>query len=394
MSPTNTVFPSKRQFSYSFKRLPEYLETLRDKLRIAVIHGGNKDNTDAVIYKTYNPRSTKTYELVSWDIANVLIESGFKNVLVIADDMNLTRKLKAENVHMAWLNTGGTQGYNPLCHTPALLEMLGIPYVGHDPLNVSILDNKHIFKREIQALGIPTAPFLTWHPSQGVINPTTNNTFIHTFGDYSGPFIVKPVSGRASLNVSVVNTVEELSHAVASLHEVTRNTALVEAYLPGREFCVSVCGPVTFQEQSFYKNPEPFAFSLLERCLAEDEPIFTSMDKKSISVDRVRLLGDHELEIQKDLREIARTVYCSLGIKTLIRLDIRADLEGKLHVLEANPKPDLKRPHQNVTSLVAQGLSKHEMTYEDLILSILCDRLDSLLTYDQAIIPHIMRLLE
>ncbi|MGV2390413.1 MAG UNVERIFIED_CONTAM: hypothetical protein LVR29_25815 [Microcystis novacekii LVE1205-3] len=120
-------------------------------MRIAVIHGGDSCREGAVIYKTHNPRSTKTYEQVAQDIAETLRAIGFCHVFIMADDMQLPQKLKQEKIHIAWLNTGGVQGYNPTCHTPALLEMLGIPYVGHNPLNSSILDQKHIFKRELQA---------------------------------------------------------------------------------------------------------------------------------------------------------------------------------------------------------------------------------------------------
>ena len=33
-----------------------------------------------------------------------------------------------------------------MAHAPALLEMLGVPYIGHNPLAASLLDNKHVFK--------------------------------------------------------------------------------------------------------------------------------------------------------------------------------------------------------------------------------------------------------
>ena len=62
---------------------------------------------------------------------------------------------------------GGVQGYNSTSHAPAMLEMLGMPYVGHDPLNATTLDNKHAFKREAVCAGLPTAPFMTWHMSRG-----------------------------------------------------------------------------------------------------------------------------------------------------------------------------------------------------------------------------------
>ncbi|MGQ4648426.1 D-alanine--D-alanine ligase family protein [Lyngbya aestuarii] len=378
---------------YQFSLLPQYLERLCGKLRIAVIHGGDNNQPGAVIYKTHNPRSTKTYEQVAHDIAQALRGIGFQHVLVMPDDMTLPDNLKKEGIHLAWLNTGGVQGYNPVSHTPALLEMLGMPYVGHNPLNSSTLDNKNAFKRELQALGIQTAPFLTWHPSQGTFQPSLHSRFATVFGDYSGPFIVKPISGRASLNIHFVDSVDQLSQAVAAVQHLTHNTALIEAYLPGREFCVSVCGYVTYSQGSFSRNTKPFAFSTIERVLDAEERIFTSMDKKAITANRGRLIGNDEPELKQALIELGQRIYWDFSLNTLVRIDIRADADGVLNVLEANPKPDLKQPTGNITSLVALGLEEQDMSYQDLILSLLADRLDYLLTHHFGIINHIVELL-
>ncbi|HAT15318.1 MAG TPA: D-alanyl-alanine synthetase [Microcoleaceae bacterium UBA11344] len=378
---------------YDFSLLPQYLEVLFAKLRIAVVFGGSGDRESSVIYKTHNPRSWKSYEVVAREIAKALEEIGFKQVFVMPDDMNLPEQLQRENIHLVWLNTGGVQGYNPVCHTPALLEMLGMPYVGHNPLNSSTLDNKHAFKRELQSVGIKTAPFMIWHPSQGILRPNLHERFAIAFDEYQGPFIVKPVSGRASLHVHFVDKIEGLSQAVSEVHRATHNTALIEKYLPGREFCVAVCGYVTYAKCGFSKNPKPFAFSTVERVLESDELIFTSMDKKAITADRGKLMGAEEPQLKQELIDLARKIYWEFSLNSLVRIDVRSDANGELYVLEANPKPDLKRPTENVTSLVALGLAEYEMSYNDLIFSLLADRLDYLLTQHIGIIPHIAALL-
>jgi len=381
------------RWHYDFSLLPQYLEVLFAKLRIAVVFGGDCDLPGSVIYKTHNPRSWKSYEVVAREIAKALAEIGFQQVFVLPDDMKLPEQLKQKNIHLVWLNTGGVQGYNPVCHTPALLEMLGMPYVGHNPLNSSTLDNKHAFKRELQSVGVKTAPFMTWHPSQGILQPNWHQRFAIAFGEYQGPFIVKPVSGRASLHVHFVDKIEGLSQAISEVHRATHNTALIEKYLPGREFCVAVCGYVNYAKGSFYKHTKPFAFSTIERVLEPEERIFTSMDQKAITADRGRLIGSEEPELKQELIELARKIYWEFSLKSLVRIDVRSDADGSLYVLEANPKPDLKHPGENVTSLVALGLAEYGMSYNDLIFSLLADRLDYLLTQHIEIIPHIVDLL-
>ena len=296
---------------------------------------------------------------------------------------------------MAWLNTGGVQGYNPMAHAASMLEMFGVPYVGHDPLTAGMLDNKHVFKRELKALGIPTAPFVVSHMADGPFRPDTNKRFKAAFGGYSGPFVVKPVSGRASWHVYVADTAGDIADIVDAIHRTTENHALIEAYLPGREFCIAVCGNVTAHGGTLVRNADPFVFAAIERCLQEDEKIFTSMDVRPITADRLRVLDPSRDKNEIDaLGGIAREVYRELGLQAIVRLDVRADAEGRLSVLEANPKPDLKQPRENKTSLVCANLAAYGMSYDDLILSLISDRIDLLFSQRRRAVTHLTDLLE
>ncbi|MFK7805045.1 MAG: ATP-grasp domain-containing protein [Anaerolineae bacterium] len=360
-------------------------------MRIAVIYGGNKTEPNAVLNQGINSRPYKSYEVVARDIQTALFEIGFEQLFLIPDDMHLPTRLKELAIDFAWINSCGVQGYNPASHTPAMLEMLGIPYVGHNPLNATLLDNKHIFKNELIAKNLRTAPYMTWNTTPGMLGLNIER-LKHSFSDYSGPFVVKPVSGRASLHVHVVDDVRGLKDAINEIYQHNLHDVLVEKYLPGREFAVSVCGNVRHQKGEFIKQARPFAFSTIERVLADDERIFTSMDKRKITNDRVRMVEDPCLSTQ--LKEIAQVVFNTFSLRTLIRLDIRDDGEGNLYILEANLKPDLKRPNKEVTSLTAFGLDEAGLSYHDLILSLLADRLDYLLSQHSSRWPHLTALLE
>jgi D-alanine-D-alanine ligase len=342
-------------------------------LRIAVVHGGDKEQPGAVLYRSANTRPWKSYREVAADIAGALTDLGCGFVSLVPEDMRLISTLRQQRINFAWLNSGGMQGENPVGHGAALLEMLGVPYLGHTPLAAALLDEKDAFKRQLQGLGIPTAPFLTWHP--GVADWETRMQSV--FGSWSGPFVVKPVSGRASLHVNVVGRAEEVAGMAARVQERTHKGVLVERYLPGREFCVAVSGSVVCRGGSLSRLPGPFAFSALERRLEPGEAIFTSMDRKAITADRATLVGPGAL--REELFELGRKIYQEFDLRSVVRVDIRADEEDRLHVLEANPKPDLKRPGPGVTSLVALGLPEEGMSYHDLILGLLAERLHGLL---------------
>ncbi|MGE0659005.1 MAG: D-alanyl-alanine synthetase [Reyranellaceae bacterium] len=369
------------------------LDALRTRLRLAVIYNGDRRDAGAVINRTHNPRSDKSYRPVAEDIAAALRAVGFRNVDLLADDLGLAERLRRERYHFAWLNTAGVQGYDAVAHTPSLLELAGIPYVGHRPLLAVTLDNKHVFKRELAGLGLPTAPFMVCDGASDSLDIAANPRFAAVFGDHPGPFVVKPVSGRGSVGVTFVSDRAGLDDAIRQVYVSTLNQVMIEPHLPGREYCIAVCGRVVARGGVLERLDAAFAFSALERVLDKDEPIFTSMDVRPITRDRSRLLEDADAPVRDELVRLARRVHADFNLRTLVRLDLRADLEGKLHILEANPKPDLKRPQGEATSLVCAGLEQHGMTYEDLVLSLLADRLDFYFRHRPAAVQHIAELL-
>src|SRR6185369_9409928 len=294
---------------------------------------------------------------VAQDIASSLKRLGFQHVELMPDDMHLGDRLRRSDIHLAWLNSGGVQGYNSAAHAAATLEMLGVPFIGHDSLAATTLDNKHTFKRETTCAGIPTAAFMVWNMARGEFRPDLNSRFKRAFGKYTGPFIVKPVSGRASLHVHVADDIADLQGIVSEIYEATHNVVLIERFLPGREFCIAVAGAITSRGRKLTRQNKPFSFAALERVLSDDEKIFTSMDVRPITADRFKPVDPvADADLLRRMHDLACEVFLEFNLQSIIRLDIRGDEDGQLHILEANPKPDLKQPMQGVTSLISAGL--------------------------------------
>lgn len=347
------------------------LREVTRRVRLAVIYGGDKNEPGAVIQPTFNPRSWKSYRNVAEDIAAAMRRLGCHRVEVLPDDMRLGQRLRDLDIHMAWLNTGGVQGHCAIAHAASMLEQLGVPYVGHTPLVAALLDNKLVFKRQLVAMGLPTARWVDWHPARSPADPTTDERFAEFLASCADGFIVKPVSGRASLHVQFVDDPAGLAAAVAAVFEATRDTVLIEAFLPGSEYCIAVSGPSTVRAGRLLQLDRPFTFAAVERLLNSDEQIFTSMDLRPITQERTRRLDPgHDALLLDGLCDIAETLYARLPLSALVRIDVRCDVSGRLHVLEVNPKPDLKAPSGASTSLVAAGLSDQGMSYDDLIYTL------------------------
>ena len=159
--------------------------------------------------------------------------------------------------------------------------------------------------------------------------PDLNSRFKRAFGDYAGPFVVKPVSGRASLHVHVVPDVAGLPDAIAEVYRVTEDAVLIEQFLSGREFCIAVAGPIVAPGGRLVRGARPLTFAALERVLTTDERIFTSMDQASHH--RRSNESDRSASAMRscwsDLRRLAHETYLEFNLCSLIRLDVRADAE-------------------------------------------------------------------
>src|SRR5260221_12396423 len=114
----------------SVEVLEAQIARLLDRMKLAVVFGGQKRDPAAVINPTINPRSRKSYESVAQDIADSLRRIGFRHAELVPDDMRLGDRLRNAAMHLACLNTRGVQGHNPPCHAPAGLQTLAVPPPG------------------------------------------------------------------------------------------------------------------------------------------------------------------------------------------------------------------------------------------------------------------------
>ncbi|AUX31495.1 MULTISPECIES: D-alanyl-alanine synthetase [Sorangium] len=292
--------------------LKKWMDALTRTLRIAVIYGGNRSEPDAALYWSTNLRPWKSYYEVATDIQRALERIGFSDVALIPDDMRMPARLKECGAHLAWINSAGMQGESSICHAAATLEMLGIPYIGHSPLDASLLDSKDRFKRQLESLRIATPEFVVWHPLDGAPEGRIRGAF----ESHPGPFVVKPSTGRASLNVHFVEKREELSSFVKEVFALTRANVIVERYMSGREFCVAVCGGILHRGGMFFGSRYPHAFSALERRFEPGERIFTSMDRRAIDHDRAMPIPDTDQALKRALLAFARELYSRLRLRS------------------------------------------------------------------------------
>ena len=212
-----------------------------------------------------------------------------------------------------------------------LLDLMKIPYTGSGPMALGLGLDKFRVKKLFQASGIPAARGYLLAPGKKL--SARRPRF---------PVIVKPVHEDASLGInsnSVCHTWAQLEKQVGYVHSVYLQEALVEEYLDGREFNVSIIGD---------GDPEVLAISEIDFSgMPEGEPRIVSYrakwDEESPMYRCTTPIcpADIPRRLENRIRDIALRSYRCVGCRDYGRVDMRADARGALYVLEVNPNPDI-----------------------------------------------------
>ena len=220
---------------------------------------------------------------------------------------------------------------------PALCELFDQPYLFSDPLTLAACLDKAVAKRLVRDAGVPT-------PSFAVAERNANELL--DWADF--PAFVKPLAegtGKGCEAASLVHSQAELQEAVFRVIERYRQPALVERYLPGREFTVGIVGNgndarvLGVCEILLRPNAEANVYSLHNKELCEDLVTYAPA-----SDGEARLAGTRALQ-----------VYRALECRDTARIDFRSDSHGEPHFLEANPLAGLNPWHSDLPILAAQN---------------------------------------
>src|SRR5262249_27006114 len=133
-------------------------------------------------------------------------------------------------------------------HVPAVLEMLGIPYTGSDPLTLAATLDKDVAKRLVASARVAV-------PNGVVLDTLGDGTHIPPPGEVDAdyfwlsrltyPVIVKPAwegSSKGIRGKCIVENLPELYDAANALYRAYGQPVLAEEYIEGEEWTVGVIG--------------------------------------------------------------------------------------------------------------------------------------------------------
>ncbi len=239
----------------------------------------------------------------------------------------------------------GMHGIGREAQVPALLDAYEIPYTYSDPLVCALSLHKGMTKRVIRDLGLPTPDF-------AVVSCEAEIEKIAL----RFPLFAKPVAEGTSKGVSIASKIknaDELRATCRHLLKEFKQPVLVETYLPGREFTVGVVGTGTAAE----------VVAVMEVILLAnaEADIYTYTNKEQCE-ERVKYVLAKG-EIAEEAKQLALAAWRGLGCRDGGRVDVRADISGKLSFIEVNPLPGIHPEHSDLP--IMAGLAG--WTYRGLI---------------------------
>jgi D-alanine-D-alanine ligase len=194
------------------------------------------------------------------------------------------------------------------------------------------------------------------------------------------PLFVKPVREGSGMGInghSIVRNRSELERQVAWVMATYRQPALVETYLPGREFTVGLIGNTRYGDLSpidpFYNAQGYHVFPVLEVDATQGagQGLYNALAKSFLPGEEgapaYRCPAPIAPALADELQRLAILAFEAIGGLDFGRVDFKLDAEGRPHLLEINTLPGLN-PLASDMCIVARA---EGVPYETLIREIL-----------------------
>ncbi|MCA1768178.1 MAG: hypothetical protein LC639_08310, partial [Idiomarina sp.] len=174
------------------------------------------------------------------------------------------------------------------------------------------------------------------------------------------PLFVKPTDRGGGLGIDSGSFVQDEWQLIKKLSNITKkhqSDALIEQYLPGREFSVSILKKEN--EPGYHvmpielmTDPDRNGIRILTSKIKEQ-----NSEKSTVHIDNVT---------RKRVCDLALDVFQALGARDYGRIDVRLDDDGYANFLEANLVPSLKNSPGNYFPKACKGTIG--LDYNEMIL--------------------------
>jgi D-alanine-D-alanine ligase len=234
------------------------------------------------------------------------------------------------------------------------LEQHGITVTGSSAKAIALDFSKPRAKAAIQNAGLATAAFFSATPGQFSSSISLPLPY---------PLFIKPPETGGGKGIDADSVVRDLAgytKKVAQIADRFGAEALVETYLPGREFSVAVLQ--TLETGELMALP----IELMTEKNARGDSILGEAVK---SADTEHVMRVEDKQTKQAVSTLALAAFKALGGRDYGRIDVRLDENGVPHFLEANLIPGLAH-HDFISYFTAACWLNLAMDYQEMILHI------------------------
>jgi D-alanine-D-alanine ligase len=269
-----------------------------------------------------------------YDVISTLQRMGHEARPVgLYSDLGVIRKaLEEERPHVAFNLIEEFHGYAVFDqHVVSYLELMKQPYTGCNPRGLTLARDKALTKKILAYHRVQVPSFGVFPVRRKARRPK----------HLKFPLVVKSLIEEGSVGISQASLVhddEKLAERVAFIHRQTSGPAIAEQYIEGREIYVGVIGNERLQaytpwELVIQRLPEGAPH------IATDKVKWDHTYQEKVGV--VTRPADLTPELRKRLEHLSKRIYRILNLSGYARLDYRLTEDGRFHLLEANPNPNI-----------------------------------------------------
>jgi D-alanine-D-alanine ligase len=330
----------------TFNVKPESETFLEDLSPNPNLTPGSQADVQTIPVAEQTNKAVDTYaEWDTWETINAVKEAieKYNPVTLVEADEDAYEKLRIIKPDIVFNISEGFNGVSREAQIPAILDMLQLPYTGSDPLTLATCLDKARTKEILSYHKIPNARFLLVHNIEQADRFSDSK-------DFNYPLIVKPVSEGSSKGIfssSFARNVFELKSEVQRILSEYNQPALIEEFLPGKEFTTAIIGNgneaqvLPIVEISYSDFPEDFI------------PIYSYeakwiLDTKENPLEVFNCPAKISKQLEEKIKSVALLTYNVLRCKDWSRIDVRLDKNGEPNIIEVNPLPGiLPNPEEN-----------------------------------------------
>lgn len=213
-----------------------------------------------------------------------------------------------------------------------VLDAAGIAYTGSDYRAIELELNKEHAKQCLLSAGLATAKYMVVRVGDSLARDNVTLSY---------PRFVKPTNRGGGTGIdagSIVYSFGELLAKVKVLGTKLQADALVEEYLPGREFTISLLRQYA---------TDTYTIMPLELIAPADTSGARFLSSQIKTADTERYLKVADGPLKEAINALAIKAFHELGAQDYGRIDIRLDAAGTPHFLEANLLPCLLSDYGN-----------------------------------------------